>query len=75
MKQSVLDAQEAYRQTQVAAVAVITAAKQPMTADQVAALTSRDIDLVPAEVYKVHVVSNPVFAARVNELSPPRPKR
>jgi len=63
-----LNSQEQYRRSQVEAQARMEAAKRPINADSVALLTDRDIDQMPAEVYKVHVTTNPAFAARVNEL-------
>jgi hypothetical protein len=69
MKQSQQEAQEQYRRNQAAAQAQLDAAKQPMNADAVALLTSRDIDQMSGEVYKVHITSNPAFVTRVNELA------
>ncbi len=74
MKQSVLDAQEAYRRNQAAVAAANEAAKQPMNADQVSALTSRVIDQMPAEVYKAHM-GNPAFVTKVNELAQDEPRK
>ena len=69
MNQSQHDAQEAYRRNQAATQAALEAAKQPLSVDALALLTSRDIDSMPSEVYKVHVLSNPAFVTRVNELA------
>jgi len=70
MKQSPqqLNSQEQYRRSQQDTQARLVAAKQPINADSVALLTDRDIDQMPAEVYKVHLTTNPAFVARVNEL-------
>ena len=42
---------------------------QSLSADQVALLTSADVDRMPSEVYKIHVSTNPAFVTRVNELA------
>ena len=65
MKQSQQNANDQYRRDQ----ARLESAKQPINADTVALLTSRDIDQMPAEVYKVHLTTNPAFVTRVNELA------
>jgi hypothetical protein len=70
MSQSSKEAQERYRLEQAAAQVKTEAAKQPLSADAVALLTSRDIDQMAAEVYKVHITTNPAFVTRVNELAP-----
>jgi len=69
MKQSQQNANDQYRRDQAAAQARLESAKQPINADTVALLTSRDIDQMPAEVYKVHLTTNPAFVTRVNELA------
>ena len=40
-----------------------------LSAEQVASLTSRDIDVMSGDEYKVHVQTNPAFVTRVNELA------
>jgi hypothetical protein len=42
---------------------------QSLTADQVALLTSADVDRMSSDVYKIHVTTNPAFVTRVNELA------
>jgi hypothetical protein len=63
------NANEQYRLDQVAAQVRLDSAKQPINADTLALLTSHDIDQMPAEVYKVHLTTNPAFVTRVNELA------
>jgi len=75
MRQSQQEAQEQYRRNQVAAQAQLDAAKQPLNADSVALLTWHDIDQMPAEVYKVHLTTNPAFVTRVNELAATEKRR
>jgi hypothetical protein len=42
---------------------------QTLTAEQIASLTSRDVDVMSGDEYKVHVQTNPAFVTRVNELA------
>ena len=42
---------------------------QPLSADQVALLTSVDVDRMSSDVYRTHVTTNPAFVTRVNELA------
>jgi hypothetical protein len=42
---------------------------QPLSAEQIALLTSADVDRMTSDVYKMHIQSNPAFVTRVNELA------
>jgi hypothetical protein len=42
---------------------------QSLSAEQVALLTSADVDRMTSDEYKTHVTTNPAFVTRVNELA------
>jgi hypothetical protein len=75
MSQASREAQEQYLRDQEAARVAIEVAKRPLSAEDVALLTLRDIDQMSGEVYKVHVTTNPAFVVRVNELATTEKRR
>lgn len=42
---------------------------QSLSAEQVALLTSADVDRMASDVYRTHITTNPEFVAKVNELA------
>jgi hypothetical protein len=48
---------------------------QSLSAEQVALLTSADVDRMTSDVYRTHLSTNPAFVARVNELAATEARR
>jgi hypothetical protein len=66
---------QAYRQELVNRQVQSEQRKLPLSADQVAALTLADVDAYSSDEYLVHLKTNPVFVARVDELEKTRKPR